>query len=257
MLALLSSVSCELPSLAGRDRRVTTRHRLGLGRERNTEVPLALVEQQKPRTRIRWKIRNNKFIKEKETQKVIFLTENFRARQKNPKKRIYLNRKDFTKFDKNNNVFTLIETPRIISKDDLKDNEFPSPGDNSLPPEHVLVARGGRNYPLLLTKPRTRLVRLKHRPRRVNRKRVKKDLLQTEISKNQIESLFANKELVRGLTFSPILSPQVQFLKSQLQKPHVPEESQDTIILPREIFAGHPADDFNINTGTFSLAVGL
>ena len=155
------------------------------------------------------------------------------------------------------NVFTLIETPRIISKDDLKDNEFPSPGDNSLPPEHVLVARGGRNYPLLLTKPRTRLVRLKHRPRRVNRKRVKKHLLQTEISKNQIESLFANKELVRGLTFSPILSPQVQFLKSQLQKLHVPEESQDTIILPREIFAGHPADDINLNTGTFSLAVGL
>ena len=64
MLALVSSVSCELPSLAGRDRRVTTRHRQGLGRERNTEVPLALVEQQKPRTRIRWKIRNNKFIKE-------------------------------------------------------------------------------------------------------------------------------------------------------------------------------------------------
>ena len=84
MLALVSSVSCELPSLAGRDRRVTTRHRQGLGRERNTEVALALVDQDKSRTRIRWKIRNNKFIKEKETQNVIFLTENFRARQKNP-----------------------------------------------------------------------------------------------------------------------------------------------------------------------------
>ena len=113
VLALVSSVSCELPGQAGRDRRVTTRHRLGLGGEGKTEeVAAAVLGQAKPRTRFRWKIRNNKFIKEKETENVIFLTENFRARQKHPKKRIYLNRKDFTKFDQKHNAIGSIETSR-------------------------------------------------------------------------------------------------------------------------------------------------
>merc|ERR1712106_860092 len=256
LLVLVSSVSCELHSLAGRDRRVTTRHRPGVETETVT-VTERLEPRTRPRTRIRWRTRSQKSIKDEATPNVIFRTEHFRARQTNPKRRIYLGGKDTRKEEETINEIITNKSPRIPNTkgiDIRRLNAHPT-----LSKEYVHVKER------MMTKPRVRagLMRLKYLPRlgkerrRLNRRRVKKFSSQAVISKKNNYSPSTKPDLLAGITFSPILSPQVQFLKSQLQKPHMAEEDQDTILLPRETFAGHPAEDIDLNTGTFTLAVGL
>ena len=241
MLFLVISVSSELSNLTGRDRRITSR----------------FSNQIEPRPR---SSRHQEAVNDDEKPQIIFRKENFRSREKLAKRR---------KYEDNRYEKTIPHLKSLEAKKSRKNSPL-----TYLLPETWRWSKNSRAGLLKLKK----YQKNKKQRRRIGRKRVQKKIIEKEVkqttprpaeqqrrvksSKSGSSALLEVKFPTKP-AFSPILSPQVQFLTNQLQKSHVGETEEILQFAGHPAqnidlsFLGHPAHNVDLHTGTFSLAVGL